>query len=151
MYAKGPKLEYLPLPTARIHGNYQWDLPKKIKYETKLRRVFVGIPLLLACYGGTKTIGVITDKILPLLMKASKTSLFEVGDGSTIEMPTHIYGNGVDGLMKALVAFFIPAIAGTDLAQRLHDIAFLSDFSVLITITLIEGIRSGNNFTFAKL
>jgi hypothetical protein len=93
----------------------------------------------------------VINKLLPLLAKASKASLFEVGDGTTIQMPVQIYRNRIDGLMKALVAFFLPAIAGTDPAQRLHGIAFLSDLSVLITICLIEGMRTGNNFTPAKL
>ena len=88
---------------------------------------------------------------MPLLIKASKTSLFEVGDGTTIQMPVQIYRNGLDGLMKALVAFFLPALAGIDPAQSLHGIAFLSDLSVRITICLIEGIRIGNNCTPAKL
>lgn len=79
--------DIIPLPKSRIQGNYQWELPKKIKYETKLLRAFAGIPLLLICYGGAKTIGAVVGKLMPLLIKTSKTSLFEVGDGTTIQMP----------------------------------------------------------------
>ena len=150
-HSRGPQIEYLPLPEARVQGNYQWSPPEEIRNETWLRRALISSPLLLISYGATQTIGITIAQLLPLLRKASKTSLFEVGDGSAIQMPTRIYGDkGIDALMKALVAFFLPSLAGSDPVGRLQGIAFLSDVSVVVTISVIESIRTGNAYTFAS-
>jgi hypothetical protein len=148
---KGPKLEYLPIPKTRTQGNYQWELPQKVKKETMLRRSLVGSPLLLLFYGATKTIGVTVEQMLPLLQKASATSLFEAGNGRVIQMPTQIYKSGIDKLIKALVAFFLPSIAGTDHVGRLQIIAFLSDLLPVLAIILTESFRTGNAYTFATV
>ena len=114
--------------------------------------MLVGLPLLLISYGATKTLGATVTQMLPLLGRASKRSLLEVGDGSTIQIPAQIYRvDGIDGLINALIAFFLPSIAGTDPVGRLQAIAFLSDYSGLINIAVIEGIRTGKEFTFASM
>lgn len=152
LLSKGPRIDYLPLPKARLQGNYQWALPDEVKKDTMLRRALVSSPLLLVSYGAIETIGVTVAQMLPLLRKASQTSLLELGDGgSSVQMPVRIYGNNmVNGLVKALVAFFLPSLAGSDPIGRLQAIAFLSDFSVVITISVIESIRTGNAYTFAS-
>lgn len=152
LLSKGPQIEYLPLPKARLQGSYQWFFPDEVKKETMLRRALVSSPLLLISYGAIATIGVTVAQMLPLLRKASKTSMLEVGNGgSTVQLPARIYGNSmIDGLVKALVAFFLPSLAGSDPIGRLQAIAFLSDCSVVVTISVIESIRTGNAYTFAS-
>jgi hypothetical protein len=99
---KGPAFKNLPLPKARVEGRYQWELPIAIRKETLLQRALVGAPLLLICYGAIRPGGITIAQRLPLLRQAAKTSLFHVGDGSTIEIPFNIFGvPSIDGLLKS--------------------------------------------------
>lgn len=149
---KGPAFQNLPLPKMRVQGRYQWELPIIVRRETLLQRAFVGVPLLLICYGATRTIGVTFVQLLPLLRQASKTNLFNVGNGNIIQMPVKMFGvPGVDRLLKSFVAFFLPSLAGIDPVGRLQAIAFLSDFSVIAAIITIESIRTGNAYTYIPI
>jgi hypothetical protein len=149
---KGPAFKYLPLPKAKVEGRYQWELPTVVKKETLLQRALIGAPLLVICYGATQTIGVVLAQLLPLLGQAANTSLFHVGDGSTIQMPSKISGvPSIDPLLKSLIAFFLPSLAGTDPIGRLQAIALLSDVSVIGSITTIESFRTGNAYTYVQI
>jgi hypothetical protein len=127
------------------------DSQATIVEETMLWRALVGFPLLPISYVATQTIGATLEKMMPLLEKASATSLFEVGDGSVIKIPTQIYHNGIDGLIKSLIAFFLPFTAGTDPLARLQTMAFLFDLAPILTIAVIESSRTGNRYTFASV
>jgi hypothetical protein len=148
--ADAPKLDYLPLPQRSLCGTMPWTLPEVLLKETIWRRVVRALPLLLICYAGTKTLGSSIDGILPSLREASKTSIF-VEKGNIIQMPTRIFNFGVDKLIKALVAFFIPSILGLNPLSRYQAIGFLADLLPLQAIMIVESIRRGNAFTAASI
>lgn len=122
--------------------------------ESKLLRTLWALPLLLATYGASQTMGVLVQDLAPSLLAQTKAATVDFGNGSpTVGLVKKFFGvAGLDGFLSVLVTFFTPILDGRqDEFGSLQATAFLGDLVPLQAIMYVEGVRRGNRMTFAGL
>ncbi|KAH7419384.1 hypothetical protein BKA64DRAFT_751832 [Cadophora sp. MPI-SDFR-AT-0126] len=143
-------LDSLPAPVQSLTATMPWNPNSGLgKHENKWKRAAWALPILLALYAASRTMG-ITIENLTSGDSSGTAGQIDLGDGMVAPLVTKYFGNaGFDVFLTKYVTFFTPYIGDWDSIARLHGYGFLSDLVAFQTIWYIEGLRRGNFFTAA--
>ncbi|KAG4432820.1 hypothetical protein IFR05_011685 [Cadophora sp. M221] len=143
-------LNSLPAPAQSLEATMPWDPNSGVgKHESKWKRAVWGLPILLALYAASQTMGATIEN---LTFGESSGPNLELGHGVVAPLVVRYFGNaGFDAFLSKYVAFFTPVIGDWSLITRLQACGFLADLVSFQTIWYIEGLRRGNLFTAAHL
>ncbi|CZS99224.1 uncharacterized protein RCO7_00515 [Rhynchosporium graminicola] len=143
-------LEALPPPTQSLEATMPWNPNFGAgKHESKWKRAVWALPILLALYAASQTMGLTIDNILSV-EPVGETINF--GNGMLAPVGLKYFGNpGFDAFLVQFVAFFTPVVGDWSPITRLQAYGFFADLVSIQTIWYIEGLRRGNVFTAAHL
>lgn len=143
-------LDALPAPAQSLTATMPWNTEAGVgKHESKLVRALWALPILLALYGASQTMG---PTLGNLEFGVSGGGKIDLGNGVVVDLVSKYFGfEGFDAFISKYVTFFTPLIGNLDPIARLQSLGFGADLIAIQTIWFIEGVRRGNNFTAAHL
>ncbi|KAL2075500.1 hypothetical protein VTL71DRAFT_443 [Oculimacula yallundae] len=146
----GEMLNALPPPAKSLRATMPWNPNSGIgKHENKWKRAAWALPILIALYAASQTMGV---TIANLAVEESAAGTINLGEGITAPLLTKYFGHaGLDNVLTLVVGFFVPAVGGWSSISRLQAYGLLADLLSIQNIWYIEGLRRGNAFTVAHL
>ncbi len=143
-------LDALPAPAQSLTATMPWNTEAGVgKHENKLVRALWALPILLALYGASQTMGPTLEN---LEVVSSGGGTIALGYGVVVDLVSKYLGiESFDAFISKFVIFFTPSIGNFDPIGRLQWIGFSADLVAMQTIWFIEGVRRGNIFTAAHL
>ncbi|KAL5328898.1 hypothetical protein ACEPPN_002407 [Leptodophora sp. 'Broadleaf-Isolate-01'] len=143
-------LNSLPAPVQSLEATMPWDPNSGVgKHESKWKRAIWGLPILLALYAASQTMGATIEN---LTFGESSGANTDLGRGIVAPLVVKYFGNAdFDAFLSKYVAFFTPVIGDWSPITRLQAYGFFADLVSFQTIWYIEGLRRGNLFTAAHL
>ncbi|KAH7342650.1 hypothetical protein BKA65DRAFT_595732 [Rhexocercosporidium sp. MPI-PUGE-AT-0058] len=143
-------LDSLPAPARSLEATMPWNPNSGVgKHESKWKRAVWALPILLALYAASQTMGATLEN---LTFGESPGTNVDLGYGVVAPLVVKYFGNaGFDTFLSKYVAVFTPVIGDWSPITRLQAHGFLADLVSFQTIWYIEGLRRGNLFTAVHL
>lgn len=117
--------------------------------DSKLKRAILGTPFLLLAIFAFRAMDL--DSIKSFLEPRAQSGKIEWDGGSIPILEKFHHVEFLDDLWRGTTVAFAPSTLGFDAVSRWQMFSFLTDFSALYCIWLMESARRANSSTAARL
>ncbi|KAJ5720015.1 Monooxygenase FAD-binding [Penicillium malachiteum] len=143
--AGGEAVSCLPFPERSFQGLVPWkchdDLSSIVKEKT-WQRVLAGLPLLGFTGLAFATMVPVVLKVIPQMEDIVKLGTWTTRTGGIVNLQLPLFNlKALDEALRPMIAFFLPAITGSDVVSRAQTFPFINDLGGIFAIWMLESYR----------
>lgn len=140
------KLDFLPLPTVSLTGTKPFNPSQGVGlHESTLKRMLFALPLLALAFAAVHVMD--ARSTIPWASALRDGGVLQLETGS-VPILRSFYGvRLLDDFFSLINVYFLPSVYGYDPVSRRQFISFLTDCTVVVTISVFESVRRANVLT----